>query len=708
MKKLLAILVACLMPICLIAGSGDVNGDGNVNKAYVDLIVDFIMGKASVAKEAVDVNNDGMVNAADIVEFVKVENEDVNDLPEVLVSTEDIGDWSEMRICKDGTFMLSKDANNVLSEVNLLCPNDSQGMIFSSIKINADGYPVDVVIENIRLLFTWADDKNFDVTIFDSDGNIYKYENLILQETETYPARTRVPAVGQKPVIARVGGALNVVSGLVSAGVGTAMVITSGILEIGTAGSSTPISVPGAVIGTLTFSDGVLDIRTGLLNAISNDYYETNNPLLSKAREEMIKKCVVPRIPDRYFAYLVDDKHQSLYNKIGLANLGLGIVSGLLSDIRPAYTSDDLRKDIMDNVYTGLYKDVTYNSVTLRGYVSPYILSDPNGAFDTEYGILVYSDDNDRQHKGISNGNGGMIEYSFDKLKHGTTYYYRTYYNDKTHSIGYLSDIKSFQTKQYSLPTITDFKVTKSQYSKGAFTNDGKLYDYCFNASVTISYPLADRVNVEEWGYVYKDPNGKTKKISISTTNSEFVDNRYVYYRNQSVSTACLYPYIKFNGMDELIYGDHTEYDLVYAYKSCPDSNHPHWIDLGLPSGTLWRCCNEGASTPEEFGGYYEFGQVSSAPSAHQVYELMDNTPSSPIKQNGVKGRKFTGSNGGAIFLPGAGRCVDGEFSGDDSGHYWSSARSGYYSFGGIYFYSSSADWSDGSRSYGLSLRPVR
>ena len=160
--------------------------------------------------------------------------------------------------------------------------------------------------------------------------------------------------------------------------------------------------------------------------------------------------------------------------------------------------------------------------------------------------------------------------------------------------------------------------------------------------------------------------------------------------------------------MDELIYGDHTEYDLIYAYKSCPDSNHPHWIDLGLPSGTLWRCCNEGASTPEEFGGYYEFGQVSSAPSAHQVYELMDNTPSSPIIQNGVKGRKFTGSNGGAIFLPGAGRCVDGEFSGDDGGHYWSSARSGYYSFGGIYFYSSSADWSDGSRSYGLSLRPVR
>ena len=26
-------------------------------------------------------------------------------------------------------------------------------------------------------------------------------------------------------------------------------------------------------------------------------------------------------------------------------------------------------------------------------------------------------------------------------------------------------------------------------------------------------------------------------------------------------------------------------------------------VDLGLPSGTQWRCCNEGASTPEAYGG---------------------------------------------------------------------------------------------------------
>lgn len=40
---------------------------------------------------------------------------------------------------------------------------------------------------------------------------------------------------------------------------------------------------------------------------------------------------------------------------------------------------------------------------------------------------------------------------------------------------------------------------------------------------------------------------------------------------------------------------------------SCPDDNHPHTIDLGLPSGTLWACCNVGAAKPEAYGGFQIF-----------------------------------------------------------------------------------------------------
>ncbi|MBO4892541.1 MAG: hypothetical protein J5502_08005 [Prevotella sp.] len=42
----------------------------------------------------------------------------------------------------------------------------------------------------------------------------------------------------------------------------------------------------------------------------------------------------------------------------------------------------------------------------------------------------------------------------------------------------------------------------------------------------------------------------------------------------------------------------------------CPDDNHPHMIDLGLPSGTKWACCNVGASDPKDVGHYYAWGML--------------------------------------------------------------------------------------------------
>lgn len=34
------------------------------------------------------------------------------------------------------------------------------------------------------------------------------------------------------------------------------------------------------------------------------------------------------------------------------------------------------------------------------------------------------------------------------------------------------------------------------------------------------------------------------------------------------------------------------------------------WVDLGLPSGTLWATCNIGASSPEERGDYFAWGET--------------------------------------------------------------------------------------------------
>lgn len=52
--------------------------------------------------------------------------------------------------------------------------------------------------------------------------------------------------------------------------------------------------------------------------------------------------------------------------------------------------------------------------------------------------------------------------------------------------------------------------------------------------------------------------------------------------------------------VDEILNGAGSK-----SYLTCPDNHHPHLIDLGLPSGTKWACCNVGATAPEDYGGYY-------------------------------------------------------------------------------------------------------
>ena len=44
--------------------------------------------------------------------------------------------------------------------------------------------------------------------------------------------------------------------------------------------------------------------------------------------------------------------------------------------------------------------------------------------------------------------------------------------------------------------------------------------------------------------------------------------------------------------------------------KSQANSNGFEYVDLGLPSGTLWATCNVGAKKPEEYGDYFMWGST--------------------------------------------------------------------------------------------------
>jgi uncharacterized protein (TIGR02145 family) len=177
-----------------------------------------------------------------------------------------------------------------------------------------------------------------------------------------------------------------------------------------------------------------------------------------------------------------------------------------------------------------------------------------------------------------------------------------------------------------------------------------------------------------------------------------------------------------------------------------------------LPSRTKWASCNVGATKPEEYGGYYAWGETEEKevydwstythcdgssstchdlgsdisgteydvahvkwggnwvmPTLDDIKELFDNCTAEWTTLNGVNGRKLTSNiNGNSIFLPAAGwryRRDDYLINAGLDCYYWSSTQSpsdSGYAFG-LDFYKGDAHWDifDLSRRNGQSVRPV-
>ena len=105
------------------------------------------------------------------------------------------------------------------------------------------------------------------------------------------------------------------------------------------------------------------------------------------------------------------------------------------------------------------------------------------------------------------------------------------------------------------------------------------------------------------------------------------------------------------------------------------------YVDLGLPSGTLWKSVNE--TNPNDKYNFYTYDKAVAAfgsklPAKEQLEELIDNCvwTWNPTK----KGYDVEGKNGNSIFLPAAGWCnysADVLYRVGSYGIYWSSTPYG-------------------------------
>ncbi|MCQ2245846.1 MAG: DUF1566 domain-containing protein [Bacteroidaceae bacterium] len=192
--------------------------------------------------------------------------------------------------------------------------------------------------------------------------------------------------------------------------------------------------------------------------------------------------------------------------------------------------------------------------------------------------------------------------------------------------------------------------------------------------------------------------------------------------------------------------------------------NGHEWVDLGL--SVKWATCNVGANSPEDYGGYYAWGETSTKSNytwdncfdclddegdSWSVYKIGGKTKLEPnsghdtARQNwggtwrmptekeleelskkctwkwtlkgDHEGYEVIGPNSNSIFLPAAGYrdgtelfCISGDSVLGGQGSYWSSTLNDEDSYDACYlnFWREGINiYSDGGRLNGFSVRPV-
>ena len=107
--------------------------------------------------------------------------------------------------------------------------------------------------------------------------------------------------------------------------------------------------------------------------------------------------------------------------------------------------------------------------------------------------------------------------------------------------------------------------------------------------------------------------SGSYAAVSNATNVSTVtVEGLKIIIKGVSIGTATIT--VKDNQTQERAKIEVTVTDTPQADPTCPDDHHPHLIDLGLPSGTKWACCNvdddTSKQTPTNYGGYYAWGET--------------------------------------------------------------------------------------------------
>ena len=401
---------------------------------------------------------------------------------------------------------------------------------------------------------------------------------------------------------------------------------------------------------------------------------------------------------------------------------------------------------VLPTVTTSAITQITETSAVAGGNVT----SDGNASV-TERGVCIATVSNPTtSNTKITSGSGtGSFTCNLTNLQPNTKYYVRAYaINSKGTAYG--SQVTFTTSKTVVLPTVTTSTITQitetSAVAGGNVTSDG-------NANVT------------------------ERGVCISTVSNPTTSNTKVKSGTGTGSFTCnltnLQPNTKYYVRAYAINSKGTAYGTQVSFTTQEQSSSgngngngtegtPEYVDLGL--SVKWATFNVGASTPEEYGDYFAWGETEPKnmydwstykwcngsyttltkynnssnygtvdnkttlelnddaaranwggswrmPTDAEMTELRTNCTWTWTTENGVNGFKVTSkSNGNSIFLPAAGYHSSSGLSNAGSfGYYWSSSLKTDHPNGAcsVYFNSNYVYRTYYNRYYGYSVRAV-
>ncbi len=533
-------------------------------------------------------------------------NENENEEESILENIPDYCDiqtiegWSNVRFCKNGTVIFTKnfDGTQQVNKALMFVPSEECGITSIYGEYDEVGMPKYLSFDDAVVFVENYKDGKVDLSLIQGKDYMWANENVELDADIVASTRAWNENNWVRNTCA-IGGVVTSVIG-VGAGVavtGSGVGVAGGLLTIGASSKALADNLevlfgPG--------DDSNFEISDYAVDQLQGIGMETMVDILTKNEESYLKTLW----PDKFnFKNGLPDTPNTFW-----IDLALGMV-----DAKWGKTVTDASKrrafiiaHLGYQIVTGRADEVTEHTARLYGYISPEAML-PLGKFaEVEYGIVVYQTDNEQERIAIEDitGRASAFNLHFSGLDYNTEYTYFTYYYDKTNAAFRQGELKTFKTKDED-----DLRDLLIEF----YNNTGGDNWHC-NDNWCSEKPL------NEWYGIKQDSLGYVISIDLSNNNltgfaqiafddfpnlSNFNINNNkieeVYIRgndniNEITLTNCATGHIGFENFNKVsIFCDSLDSILgecdVLKVSNCDfGENHTPFSGINVKDATIYNC----------------------------------------------------------------------------------------------------------------------